>query len=89
MNRTGLPIDYLGIWNERTWCGEDYVVSLRASLDTAGFRSTTIVAPDGSPYSVDLQGRTFAEEINRSAALRTASPILGFHYPCGANDGHP
>ena len=40
-------VDYVGIWNERTWGNADWVVQLRAALDGAGFGATKIILPDG------------------------------------------
>ena len=40
-----LTIDYVGIWNERSYSIE-YIETLRAALDDAGFAQTMIVAPD-------------------------------------------
>ena len=81
MNRTGLTIDYLGIWNERTWCGEDYIVSLRGALDDAGFHSTTLVAPDGGPGSVDLQVSCTLLIVAAATAVFT-SHTMSFQLQC-------
>ena len=78
-----LPITYLGVWNEMTWCGTDYVLELRAALDAAGHIETKIVLPDGGTTNKDLDGRTFLEQARTSVQLRAAAPIMGFHYPCG------
>ena len=40
-----LTIDYVGIWNERSYSIE-YIETLRAALDDAGFANTAIVAAD-------------------------------------------
>jgi hypothetical protein len=45
----GIELDYIGIWNERSWGTEDYVIGLRNSLDAAGHTNTKIVLPDGAP----------------------------------------
>lgn len=79
---TGATVDYLGVWNEMTWCGEDYVLALRTALDRAGHTATKIVLPDGSPHSVDLAGRSFLTQARNSSRLREAAPVMGFHYPC-------
>jgi hypothetical protein len=83
-----VPIDYIGVWNEMTWCGTEYVLALRAALDGAGHTSTTIVLPDGGYTRKDLQGRQYKDEAQASAELRQAAPIMGFHYPCGYPDLH-
>ena len=41
-----LDIDYVGVWNERA-SNSSYTESLRATLDSAGFKDTKIVARDG------------------------------------------
>ena len=80
-----LPISYLGVWNEMTWCGTDHVLELRAALDAAGHIETKIVLPDGGTTNKDLQGRTFLEQARTSVQLRAAvtasvqAPALGGH----------
>ena len=46
-NVYNLDIDYVGIWNERSY-NITYIETLRAALDTAGFNNTLIVAPDSN-----------------------------------------
>jgi hypothetical protein len=43
---TGITIDYLGIWNERSYGPVEYAITLRKNLDNAGFQTTKIVLPD-------------------------------------------
>lgn len=40
-------VDYIGIWNERSWGSTQYVTALRQALDSNGFTDTKIVIPDG------------------------------------------
>eukprot|EP00041_Stephanoeca_diplocostata_P014238 m.256482 g.256482 ORF g.256482 m.256482 type:complete len:281 (+) comp19632_c0_seq12:72-914(+) len=47
-----LSFDYIGIWNEAPW-SKEYVVDLRAALDSAGMRGVQIVAADGGLDVVD------------------------------------
>ena len=35
---TGITVDYIGIWNERSYGPPEYTVALRRSLDDAGFQ---------------------------------------------------
>ena len=42
-------IDYIGLWNERSWeSSTDYVKNLRSSMDAAGFKQTFII-PETHP----------------------------------------
>eukprot|EP00041_Stephanoeca_diplocostata_P003381 m.33960 g.33960 ORF g.33960 m.33960 type:complete len:274 (-) comp14276_c0_seq1:2890-3711(-) len=57
MNDTfGLPIDYLGIWNEMSWGSVDYVVRLKQALEDNGFTQTKLVLPDGGLNMPDQHG---------------------------------
>eukprot|EP00039_Didymoeca_costata_P007720 m.103148 g.103148 ORF g.103148 m.103148 type:complete len:869 (-) comp13797_c0_seq4:165-2771(-) len=78
----GIQIDYLGIWNEVSWCSEDYVVTLRESLDEAGYGHTRLVLPDGGVNMEDQFGLSFFDAYNQSEALRNVTYALGLHYPC-------
>lgn len=42
----GIQLDYIGIWNERSWGSEEYVIGLRNTLDAAGHTHTQIILPD-------------------------------------------
>lgn len=77
----GVPIDYLGVWNERYWGGQDYVVGLRASLNAAGFADTKIVIPDGGYDPAIIAGA------QSNATFSSSFDVVGLHYPCG--DQHP
>jgi hypothetical protein len=87
-----LSIDYLGVWNEMSWCGEAYVLALRAALDAAGHTATSIVLPDSGPSNRDLAGNQFQTVARRSPQLRAAMggarnrAVMGFHYPCNYPD---
>lgn len=72
----GFDIDYIGIWNERSWGSVDYVVGLRNTLDAAGFTNTQIVIPDGG----DVNGPVTAAQQN--ATFKAAISTIGLHYPC-------
>lgn len=50
-----------------------YLETLRATLDSAGFSATKIVAPDS--------GFSIANDINRDPKFAKAVDILGAHYP--------
>ncbi|XP_071482497.1 galactocerebrosidase-like isoform X1 [Diadema antillarum] len=67
-----LTIDYIGIWNERTY-SIPYIKLLRKTLDSSGFRDTQIVASDGK-FEISY-------DVLRDAELASAVSILGFHYP--------
>lgn len=68
----GLDIDYVGCWNERPF-NDTYLKTLRAALDSAGFSSTKIVAPDGS--------WDIANDILADPVLAKAVHAIGAHYP--------
>ncbi|MCA1218590.1 NPCBM/NEW2 domain-containing protein [Streptomyces sp. 8L] len=74
----GLPISYLGGWNER---GHDdaWYVQLRAALDKAGYGDVRIVADDS--------GWDVADDMAKDKAFNDAVSIIGAHYPCEGGDG--
>ena len=78
----GYDVDYIGIWNERSWGNADYVISLRESLDAAGFANTKIILPDGG---ADIPGAISRGTVNTT--FRAAVHGIGVHYPC--NDPQP
>ena len=47
----GLDIDYMGIWNEHS-ASADWIVRLRQSMDTAGFRAVKVIATDEGVLTV-------------------------------------
>ncbi|KAA0170822.1 hypothetical protein FNF27_06517 [Cafeteria roenbergensis] len=67
-----LDIDYVGSWNERSYSA-DYLKLLRRELDSNGFPSTRIVAPDSN---WDIAG-----EMLTDPELMDAVDIVGAHYP--------
>ncbi len=74
----GLPISYLGGWNER---GHDaaWYVQLRSALDSAGYGSVQIVADDS--------GWSVADDMAANASFNNAVSVIGAHYPCAGGDG--
>ncbi len=74
----GLPISYLGGWNER---GHDaaWYVQLRSALDSAGYGSVQIVADDS--------GWSVADDMAADASFNNAVSVIGAHYPCAGGDG--
>ncbi|KAL3863083.1 hypothetical protein ACJMK2_004859 [Sinanodonta woodiana] len=68
-----LTIDYVGIWNERSY-DIKYTKVLRQMLDKSGFQNVRIVAADGNwtPVSTDIL---------KDAELASAIDIIGVHYP--------
>ena len=63
----------LGLWNERP-SSPDYILNLRASLDSAGLASTQIVASDEG-------GWPGASQVLANASVAAAVGMLGAHYP--------
>ncbi len=60
----------VGLWNERSYT-TDYIATLRATLDGAGFESTVIV---GSDSNWDI-----AEDILSNATVAAAVGVIGVH----------
>ena len=75
LEKVGRPLDYIGIWNERSWGSTDYVVGLRRTLDAAGHASTKIVVPDcavaGDPALIAA--------ITTNATFDAAIAVAGLH----------
>jgi galactosylceramidase len=70
----GVPVDIVGSWNERGYT-VDYILTLRAALDAAGFSSTRIVLSDNhnvDDVTVDLQA---------NSSFAAAVWGLAQHYP--------
>ena len=67
--------------NERYWGGADYVKSLRAGLDSAGFASTRIIIPDGG-YDEAIIAAAASDPV-----FNASFEGIGLHYPC--NSPHP
>ena len=70
-------INYLGVWNERSWGGVDYILSLRSALDAAGFGNTGIVIGDDGGNADD-----FVKLGRANATFAAAVAAIGIHYPC-------
>ena len=67
--------------DERYWGGADYVKSLRAGLDAAGFSATQIIIPDGG-YDASILASAAADP-----AFNASFAGIGLHYPC--DQPHP
>jgi len=67
-----LDIDYIGVWNERSW-DANWIIEFRAALDKAGFNKTKIVAADA--------GWDIAGTMKTNPALKKAVEVIGAHYP--------
>ncbi|MBM9434884.1 ricin-type beta-trefoil lectin domain protein [Streptomyces bryophytorum] len=74
----GLPISYLGGWNER---GHDvtWYIQLRSALNSAGYGSVQIVGDDS--------GWGVADDMAADSAFDNAVSVIGAHYPCQGGDG--
>ncbi|XP_067657033.1 galactocerebrosidase-like [Haliotis asinina] len=68
----GLTIDYIGIWNERSY-NTTYIKLLRKVLDDTGFSHVRIVAADGL-WGVEV-------DILKDQDLAAAVDYIGVHYP--------
>uniref|UniRef100_A0A914V3T9 galactosylceramidase n=1 Tax=Plectus sambesii TaxID=2011161 RepID=A0A914V3T9_9BILA len=70
-----LTIDFIGIWNERTW-DNSYILELRSVLNQNQLQSVKIVAPDSIEfYPLDYTGFT------QNASVFNALHAIGVHYP--------
>jgi hypothetical protein len=76
---TGIMMDYIGVWNERTLevADLDWVVRFRQAMDAAGFSGTKIIIPDGHAEPTDL-----VTALQSNATQRAAVAGIGLHYPC-------
>jgi hypothetical protein len=72
----GFDIDYIGVWNERPWGSESYVIGLRETLDAAGFTNTAIVIPDGGGPEAIVSAAA------SNSTFKDAISVVGLHYPC-------
>ena len=73
----GWHCDAVGVWNERDW-SIDYVLELRAALDSAGLTDSKIVVADGGLNDV-------ISALAANATFRAAVSAVGVHYPSGSN----
>jgi O-glycosyl hydrolase len=71
----GVPVSYLGGWNERGYNASWYE-QLRAALDSNGYGGVQIVADDSVGWSA-------ATAAASDPAFNAAVSIFGTHYPCG------
>jgi len=69
-----LDIDYIGIWNERSW-NKTYTLTLKAAIAAAGLK-TTIVGHDAY-WDV-------CDDLSKDAEWAAAIDIIGAHYPGSA-----
>ena len=69
-----LDIDYIGIWNERSW-DKNYTISLKAAITTAGLK-TKIVGHDARWDVCDA--------LSKDPEWAAAVDVLGAHYPGAA-----
>ena len=72
-----LDIDYIGIWNERSW-DKGYSLSLKAAIATAGLK-TKIVDHDAT-WSV-------CDELSRDPEWAATVDVIGAHYPAAKIEG--
>ena len=73
--KVGRALDYIGVWNERSWGGTDYIVGLRAALDAAGHASTRIVLPDNRVAG----DKALLAAIAGNATFGRAFAVAGLH----------
>lgn len=76
-----LHVDYLGVWNERSWGTPADVISWRRALDTNGFGKTRLVLPDGWIIPSVISA---LQNVDNKGPFAQAVPILGAHYPCNS-----
>jgi hypothetical protein len=74
----GLPINYLGGWNERGY-NISWYEQLRSALNADGYSAVQIVGAD-SDWSI-------ATDIAGNSTFANAVSIIGVHYPCAGGDG--
>ena len=72
-------VDYIGVWNEPPIDSIPplWLVAFRSRLDSSGYASTQLVAPDAS--STGSQVLRLLEDMNRTKALADAVDIIGTH----------
>ena len=67
-----LTLDYVGVLNEAPFT-TDYIVSLRAALDSAGFHTTKLVASDQGGWGI-------FDAVSKNATVSAAVDVLGVHH---------
>jgi hypothetical protein len=72
-------IDYLGVWNEPPipYIPPAWLIQLRAELNSHGYNSTQLVAPDAS--STGSQVLKLLDDMLNSSALADAVDVIGTH----------
>lgn len=73
---SGQKINLHGAWNEKPQPDADYVLNLRAALDSNGYSDTKLILMDGGYDSAEV---SFAQQNN---SYRQAVYGAGLHYPC-------
>ncbi len=76
-------IDYMGIWNERTWGNPTWIKQLRTALDDGGFSSVKLVLPDQN----NVKSIEDALDTDADFGKALEGGAIGLHYPC--NRQHP
>jgi galactosylceramidase len=71
-----IDIDYIGIWNERSW-DKRYTLALKAAITAAGLK-TKIVGHDA--------GWNVCNDLSKDSEWAAAVDVIGAHYP-GSNIG--
>jgi galactosylceramidase len=70
-NYYNLDIDYIGIWNEKSW-NKDYTLALKAAITTVGLK-TKIVGHDAS-WDV-------CDDLSKDSEWAAAIDVISAHYP--------
>jgi galactosylceramidase len=73
-----LDIDYIGIWNERSW-NKAYTLSLKAAITAAGLK-TKIVGHDS--------GWDVCNDLSRDSERAAAVDVISSHYPAARIGGN-
>ena len=74
----GVPVSFLGGWNERGF-NANWYVSLRTALNNAGYGNVKIIADDSGWDAVDAAAT--------NSAFNNAVAIWAAHYSCQGGDG--
>ena len=84
--RAGLPISYLGGWNEhytpRSAAVEGWYIALRHALDAHGYRRIRIVASDAAGFA-NATVWSVAGDMAANPAFARAVAVIGVHDVCG------
>ena len=83
----GVPVSYIGGWNEHYAPGNEHVEQwfedLRTALDSNGFSGTAIVAGDAVAAGNDDQAWKVTEDMAADPAFDRAVAVIGTHDTCG------